>query len=60
MVVGRLTAPSLFLLVPESELSPSFFSTTENKSFRFQVKGLFMTFRREPQSNGEFWYLYQG
>ena len=31
----------------------------ENKSFRFQIKGLFVTFRREPQRNGEFWYAYK-
>jgi hypothetical protein len=31
----------------------------EHPSFRFQVKGLYVTFRREPQRNGEFWYAYK-
>jgi hypothetical protein len=31
----------------------------DSKLFRFQVKGLFVTFRREPQRNGEFWYSYK-
>lgn len=31
----------------------------EHQTFRFQVKGLFVTFRREPQRNSEFWYAYK-
>ena len=30
----------------------------ENKTFRFQVKSLFVTFRRERQRHAEFWYAY--
>jgi hypothetical protein len=31
----------------------------EHRAFRFQVKGFFVSFRREPQRNGEFWYAYK-
>jgi hypothetical protein len=31
----------------------------EHSTFRFQIKGFFVTFRREPQRNGEFWYAYK-
>jgi hypothetical protein len=31
----------------------------EHQTFRFQVKSLFVTFRREPQRNSEFWYAYK-
>ena len=31
----------------------------ENKTFRFGVKHLFVTFRREPQRHDEFWYGYK-
>lgn len=31
----------------------------QTNSFRFQVKGLLVTFRREPQRKGLFWYAYK-
>jgi hypothetical protein len=31
----------------------------QNPLFRFQVGGFFVTFRREPQRQGEFWYAYK-
>jgi LuxR family maltose regulon positive regulatory protein len=31
----------------------------EHRAFRFQVKGFFVSFRCEPQRDGEFWYAYK-
>lgn len=31
----------------------------QNSLFRFQVDGFFVTFRRERQRHGDFWYAYK-
>jgi LuxR family maltose regulon positive regulatory protein len=31
----------------------------EHPAFRFQLKGFFVTLRREPQRHAEFWYAYK-